>query len=167
MTFITLCADLHRLNSSTLLRCICFRCHICANFNHNAQDYMHFQKSITPCVSGDKQHRGVTRLDGARDKKQVWRPHVRTWGFSEVNVLYWRNYLWHCWDFSAPPQSFGASIVIRRPGNCSPFAPIVIPLKQHAVIPKIFLGSRDFWNHNLGNNGLFSLPLKKQFVLSP
>jgi len=39
---------------------------------------MHFQKSITPCVSGDKQHRGVTRLDGARDKKQVWRPHVRT-----------------------------------------------------------------------------------------
>jgi len=25
-----------------------------------------------PCVS----HRGVTRLDGARGKKQVWRPHV-------------------------------------------------------------------------------------------
>jgi len=24
--------------------------------------------------------RGVTRLNGARGKKQVWRPHVRTWG---------------------------------------------------------------------------------------
>jgi len=23
--------------------------------------------------------KGVTRLDGARGKKQVWRPHVRTW----------------------------------------------------------------------------------------
>ena len=33
--------------------------------------------------------RGVTRLDGARGKKQVWRPHVRTWGLSEANVLHW------------------------------------------------------------------------------
>jgi len=46
--------------------------------------------------------RGVTRLDGARGKKQVWHPHVQTWGFSEENLLYWRKYLWHCWDFSAP-----------------------------------------------------------------
>jgi len=45
----------------------------------------------------------VTRLDGARGKKQVWRPHVWTWGLSEANLLYWRKYLWHCWDFSAPP----------------------------------------------------------------
>jgi len=52
--------------------------------------------------------RGVTRLDGARGRKQVWRPHVRTWDVSEVNVVYWRKYLWHCWDFSAPPA------VIRR-----------------------------------------------------
>ena len=60
--------------------------------------------------------RGVTRLDGARGKKQVWRPHVRTWDLSETNVLYWRKYLWNCWDFSASPA------VIRRPGNCKPFA---------------------------------------------
>ena len=33
--------------------------------------------------------RGVTRLDGARGKKQVWRAHVRTWDISEANVLYW------------------------------------------------------------------------------
>jgi len=27
-----------------------------------------------------------------------------------------------------PPQSFGASIMIWRPGNCAPLAPIVTPL---------------------------------------
>ena len=59
--------------------------------------------------------RGVTRLDGAWGKKQVWRPHVQTWGLSEANVLRWRKYLWHCWDFSAPQA------VIRR--HCSNLAP--------------------------------------------
>ena len=47
--------------------------------------------------------RDVPRLDGARGRKQVWRPHVRTWGLSEANFLYWTEYLWHCFDFSAPP----------------------------------------------------------------
>jgi len=28
--------------------------------------------------------RGLTWLRGAWGKKQVWRPHVRTWGLSEV-----------------------------------------------------------------------------------
>ena len=65
---------------------------------------------------------GVMRLDGSLGKKQVWRPHVRTWGLSEANVLYWRKYLWHCWDFFAPPA------VIRRPGNCAPLVPLVTPL---------------------------------------
>ena len=45
--------------------------------------------------------RGVTRSDGARGKKQVWRPHVRNWDLSEANLLYWKKYLWHCWNFSA------------------------------------------------------------------
>jgi len=64
--------------------------------------------------------RGVTRLDGARDEKQLWHPHIRTWALSGANVLYWRKYLWHFWDFSATRQSFGPHIVIRRPGNCVP-----------------------------------------------
>jgi len=46
--------------------------------------------------------RGVARLDGARGKKQVWRPHIGTWGLAVANILYWRKDLWHCWDFSAP-----------------------------------------------------------------
>ena len=49
---------------------------------------------------------------GTRGK--FWRPHIGTWGLSEANVLYWRKYLWHCWDFSAPPQWFGDR------GNMSP-----------------------------------------------
>jgi len=64
--------------------------------------------------------RRVTRLDGARGKTQVWRRDVRTWGLLKASVLYWRKYLWHCWDFRYPPQWFGASIVVRRTGNCSP-----------------------------------------------
>ena len=55
-------------------------------------------------------------------------PRVRTWYRWEANFLYWRMYLWLCWDFSAhstviwrPPQRFGTPIVIRRPGNCVPF----------------------------------------------
>jgi len=35
--------------------------------------------------------RGATKLDGARDKKQVWRPYVRTWGLSEANALHWSS----------------------------------------------------------------------------
>jgi len=30
--------------------------------------------------------RGVTRLDGARGNKQVWRLHVPTWDILELNV---------------------------------------------------------------------------------
>jgi len=41
-----------------------------------------------------RETRGVPTLGGARDKKYVWRP-------LEANVLYWRKYLRHCWDFSA------------------------------------------------------------------
>ena len=52
--------------------------------------------------------RGEMRLHGARDKNLVSRPHVRTWALTEVNLQYWRKYLWHFWDFSVPPQWFGA-----------------------------------------------------------
>jgi len=56
--------------------------------------------------SGAITTRGVTRLDGARVKKQVWRAHVQTWALSEANLLYWRKYL----------QQYQAPLaVIRRP----------------------------------------------------
>ena len=43
------------------------------------------------------------------------RPHIQTFGLWVVNVLYWRKYLWHCWDFSGPP----AVAVIGRPHSNS------------------------------------------------
>ena len=72
--------------------------------------------------------RGVTLLDGAEGKKQVWRPHVRMSGLLEASVLYWRKYLWHSWDFSAYPVVIGAPMVIRSLGYCAPLEPLVTSL---------------------------------------
>ena len=71
--------------------------------------------------------RGVTRLDGARNKKKVWRPHVRTGDLSEANVLHWTT----CdivRTFQRPQQSFCALIVIRRPGIVPLLPPVDTPL---------------------------------------
>ena len=74
---------------------------------------------------------GVTRLDGARGKKQVWRPHVRSWGLLEANVLHWRKYLWHCWDvlehtaaIRRPPAVIWCHHNDSAPANCAPLAPL-------------------------------------------
>jgi len=81
--------------------------------------------------------RGVTRLDGAWSKKQVWRPHVRTWDRSEANVLYWRKYLWHFWDFW---HCWASPAVIRRPhsdsasgGLCPLNPPHCAPVPQSSL----------------------------------
>jgi len=62
------------------------------------------------------------RLDGALDKKQVWRRHVRNWGLSEANILHGRKYLWHCWDFSALSAVIWWPLIAsyRRPGELRP-----------------------------------------------
>jgi len=61
----------------------------------------------------------LTSLDGARGKKQVWRPHVRTWGLPEANVLYWKNTLVTLLGLFepsrsdlVPPQWFGAQGIV-------------------------------------------------------
>ena len=67
---------------------------------------------VPPCPPPYASGRGVTRWDGARGKKQVWLPHVRTWGLSEANILHWSTY-----DIV---RTFRRHAVIRRPGNCAP-----------------------------------------------
>jgi len=69
--------------------------------------------------------RDGTRLDGTRDNKQVrsCRPHIRTWGLSEANVLYWRKTCDIVGPFQRPTQWFRAPMAIRRLGNRSPFPP--------------------------------------------
>ena len=68
--------------------------------------------------------RGGTRLNGV-PMFDVW-----TWGISEANVLYWRKYLWHFWNFSAHSAVIWRPIVIRCPGNCPPFSPSLHPWMQ-------------------------------------
>jgi len=71
------------------------------------------------CLSQRGTFRDVTRLDGARYKKQVWRPMFKT-GLSEANALYGRKCLWHCWDFPVPPAVIcPLPLLTRRPGNCA------------------------------------------------
>ena len=105
----------------------------CASCNFFRVSGLFLRSRIAPflSVAHVSWHRGVTRLDGARGKKQirrlhgrtgapmveVWRPHEQIWVLSKANLLYWRKYLWHCWDFSAPPAviRFDAPAVIQRP----------------------------------------------------
>ena len=90
--------------------------------------------------------RGVTRLDGAWGKKQVWRLHFRTWGFLEANVLYWRKYLCRCWDFSA------SLAVIRRLGNAPPFPPCLWAMR---LLP---------WNIKTGHRWCDRMYLQSIFI---
>ena len=59
--------------------------------------------------------RAIPRLYDARGKKQLWRP-------LRANLLYWRKYLRHCWDFSAP----GVLCPLR-------YAPAAIKTDQHGT----------------------------------
>jgi len=60
--------------------------------------------------------RGVTRLDGVRGKKNVWRSLVQIWGLPKASALFWRKYLWHCCDFRRPRSH-------STPGELRPLAP--------------------------------------------
>ena len=104
---------------------------------------------------------GVTSFYGAWGKKQFWHPQysIQFWhpqysntvqysihllpkdlgfapnlrSFGSKCILYWRKYLWHCWDFSKSPaairrplQCFDVPIVIQSPVNCFPLSPLVM-----------------------------------------
>jgi len=48
-------------------------------FDHKVLMHSLFHQCLNVALSQiSNVHRGVTRLDGARGKKQVWHPHVRT-----------------------------------------------------------------------------------------
>ena len=81
-----------------------------------------------PSLRGTVLLRGVMWLDGARGKKQVWGLHVRTWGLSEANVLCWRKYLRHWWEFSASTHWFDARGIV--PPLSSLATPLVLLLTR-------------------------------------
>jgi len=114
-----------RIRLQKTSRCVTMMQWTCSisSINHNLRNYAVVQlltlytwttqRSIWITV------RGVTRLDGARGKKEVWRPHVRTWGLSEANVLHWSTL--------TLLGLFGALMVIRCKGNCAPWPPLLRP----------------------------------------
>ena len=60
---------------------------------------------------------GVTRLDGARGKKRVWRPVVETEVFRKQMNCIEKVVVALLGHFGHPLLTFGAPIVIRHPGN--------------------------------------------------
>lgn len=52
----------------------------------------------------------VEMAPGARNRLD-WCRHVRTYRILVVNVLYWRKYLRHCWDFSTPGTLLSLTLV--------------------------------------------------------
>jgi len=72
----------------------------------------------------DSHRNDITHLQawlvGAWGKKQLWRPHVGTWGLLEANVLHWRKHLWYCWDFRRSPQWFGSRGLCPFPHSLRP-----------------------------------------------
>ena len=71
-------------------------CHMTGDRNVKSTPQKHwiverFLHALTSCFPLPEPG-GTTRSDGAQGKKQIWRPHVRTWGVWEANV-HWRKYL--------------------------------------------------------------------------
>jgi len=98
--------------------------------------------------------RGVARLDGARGKKQLWRPHVRTWALSGANLLHWRKHLWYCWDFRRPPQWFSAwGIVSPFPSlrPCSAVRDSGVDLHDTRVVTRLdgVRGKNQIWRSHI------------------
>ena len=76
--------------------------------------------------------RGVTRLDGAQGKKQVWPPMFETEVFRKQMFCVEESTCDIVGTFLCPPQWFCTPIVTWRLENCAPLAPLVTPL--HAMI---------------------------------
>jgi len=66
--------------------------------------------------------KNVRRLDGARGKRQVWRPHVRTWALPETDFLTVLKKV-----LVTLLRLFGAPLVVRHRAIV-PHLPIVTPL---------------------------------------
>jgi len=81
-------------------------------------------------------------------------PCSNQWGLSEANALNWRKYLWHCWDFSAPAQRFGAPVVIWRPVKCAPVVtPLLLQHRPSPVFPPIL--PKKSYNQSISATELF------------
>jgi len=86
-------------------------------------------------VGGDDQGHNKVRWRPGREARLA--PPCSNLIFSERNLLYWRMYMWHCWEFSAPPA------VICHPQQwfdsreiMPPCLPSLRPYRRHRVLVK-------------------------------
>jgi len=97
--------------------------------------------------------RGVTRLDGARGKKQVWRPHVRTWRLKHTvlkKVLVTLLGLFGALCSHSVHPSVSAPHSDLAPGELCPLSPLVTPLTVRATGTALSINHRtkqntDWW----------------------
>ena len=117
--------------------------------------------------------RSVTRLDGARGKKQVWRPHIRFWGLYRKQI--------HCiaestcdivGTFQGPPKSFGAAGSDSALGELCPCwpPPSLRPCHVHKRnlkirwCPKCHLGNSRFRSSKSSNAVILALTATNSFI---
>jgi len=81
------------------------------------------------CLSQRGAFRGVTRLDGARYNKQVWRPHVQNRSFGSKCTA-WKEVLVTLLELFGAPAVICLPLLTLRPGNC---ALLVTPLGTFIV----------------------------------
>jgi len=75
--------------------------------------------------------RGVARFDGARDKKQVWCPQVRTWVFRKQLYCIEESTCDIVGTFRCPPQWFGVPIMIWRQRIVPACPPRYAPVRRY------------------------------------
>jgi len=80
----------------------------------------------------------ATGLDDPRGKKQVWCPHVRTWGLFGSKCTVLKKVFVTFLGFSAPSAVIRRPHSDRRPGNCAPLAPFVTPLHRSLSVYHLF-----------------------------
>ena len=91
-----------------LINCVCSRVKI------------RHKKSEATAAAKSTARQGRSEVRWRSGQETIWRPILVPKVFWK-QMCWWRKYLRHCWDFSAPPA------VIQRPGNCAPLAPSLRP----------------------------------------
>ena len=110
---------------------VLLRSYKCILFRYLRSSMIKYQATVVGNLhASDIRHSQGGQGGYAQERNKVrWRPGKETslappcsniYGRSEANVLYWRKYLQHCWDFSGLPAVVWHPIVIRRPGNFMP-----------------------------------------------
>jgi len=62
----------------------------------------YFCQEISPFWLDNRDVQGRNEVRWGLGQETSLAPHVRTWGLSEANVLFWKKCIWHCCDLLVP-----------------------------------------------------------------